>query len=107
MEQIVIDKEAFKKLKPVLKPHLKDNCDFCGVKVTGDNFGLLAKDYTVCQSLICLTEYFEKVDAKDNPHEKEGCGKGFNTVGDIWCGDGINLCHKCKDAETNKEVKKK
>ena len=60
MKQIVIDKSVFKELKPLLKPHIKDNCDFCGEKINGDTFGLLEKDFTICKSLLCLTEYFSK-----------------------------------------------
>ena len=62
MEQIQIDKESFDKLKEALGKHIKDKCDFCKEKVTRDNFGLLAYGYTVCNSPLCLIEYFDKLE---------------------------------------------
>ncbi len=31
-------------------------CKYCGVKITKDNFGLLSKDITCCNSILCITE---------------------------------------------------
>jgi len=56
MKNIKISKEIFDKLIPHLKPHMKDNCKYCGVKITRDNFGLLSKDITCCNSILCITE---------------------------------------------------
>ncbi len=53
----------FNILKEKLKPLIKDNCDFCKVKVTKDNFGYVDRDVTCCKSILCL---IEKI-SEDNP----------------------------------------
>lgn len=60
---ITINKNMFNILKEKLKPLIKDNCDFCKVKVTKDNFGYVDRDVTCCKSILCL---IEKI-SEDNP----------------------------------------
>jgi len=70
MQMIQIDEESFDKLKEILGEKIKDKCDFCGEKITGKNFGLLSYDYTVCNSLLCLAEYFDKIEELKSEEKK-------------------------------------
>ena len=38
----------------------KDNCDFCGEKITKDTFGLLTMDITCCNNTFCLVVVINK-----------------------------------------------
>lgn len=59
MKEITISKKLFDSLKLLLKDYIKDNCDYCNDKITSDNFGILSKNVTCCNSFICLLEYFD------------------------------------------------
>ena len=55
MSYITISKDVFNTFKKeMLREYIKDNCDFCGEKITKDNFGLLTRDVTCCNSTFCL-----------------------------------------------------
>lgn len=56
MEKIIISKDVFDKVAPHIKPYLKDNCNYCGEKITRDSFGLISRDTTCCNSLLCLSQ---------------------------------------------------
>jgi len=54
MEEIQIDKKVFDDLAPMLKPYLKEHCNYCGCKITKETFGLLSREITCCKSMVCL-----------------------------------------------------
>ena len=62
MEEIQIDKESFEYLAPMLRPYLKEHCNYCGCKITKDTFGLLAKEITCCGNIVCLTQSIGDMD---------------------------------------------
>jgi hypothetical protein len=67
MEEIQIDKNTFDWLREdVLKGEIKDTCKFCGVKVTRDNFGYIAKGTTCCNNFICLFEALKEEEKRAN-----------------------------------------
>ena len=66
---MLIDKEVFDRIAPLLKPHIKDCCDYCGCKITRDTFGLLDRDITCCQNMICLIEAINDLDKKESSHK--------------------------------------
>ena len=59
---IKLNKEKFEEMKKVLSPYIKDRCNYCGEKITKDNFGLLAKHITSCKSIFCMTHSIEDLD---------------------------------------------
>lgn len=60
MKKVVLSKDMFDIIKDLCSPYIKDYCDFCKCIVNRDNFGILTKDYTCCNNIICLFEYMEK-----------------------------------------------
>jgi len=69
-EFIQIDKANFDFIKKILGKEIKTKCDFCKCKLNRDNFGLIAKDISSCNNLLCLIESYEKFDK--NMVEKNG-----------------------------------
>ena len=63
MENITISKELFDEIMPHLKLHIKDFCKYCGEKITRENFGLISKDITCCNSILCITESVAEEDS--------------------------------------------
>ena len=55
MQQITLSKEVFDEMKPLLKPYIKDHCNYCGDEITKDTFGFLSRDITSCGNLLCLS----------------------------------------------------
>lgn len=72
MKNVTISKEIFDILMPKLKPHIKDNCKYCGEKITRENFGFLSKDITCCKSILCITE---SVAEEDDAHHAKSEGE--------------------------------
>lgn len=56
VQTITISKDCFDFLKEALDGVIKDNCKYCGEKVTRDNFGYVDRDKTCCNSPLCLIE---------------------------------------------------
>ena len=50
----------FNLLKSALGKDMKDKCDFCGVKITSQNYGYLARDTVSCKNILCLTAAVHK-----------------------------------------------
>jgi len=109
MKEIQIDKECFESLKKAIGDSIKDKCDYCGKKITKDTFGLLSKDITCCNDLICLVQ---AVTDGNFTKEEKGCGESFQPwgeseeeswwkCGDEWDGEKL-FCPNCKS-----KVKKK
>lgn len=70
MEKITISKDVFDDIAPYLKPYMKDYCNYCGRKITKDSFGLLSREITTCNSIICLAEAILDEDELNSVNEK-------------------------------------
>lgn len=60
---IQVDKANFDNLMNLLD--LNDlHCSDCGVKITKDNFGFIAKDVYSCNNILCLMKAYDKFEGK-------------------------------------------
>lgn len=64
MDKIIISSDVFDEIKEACKPHVKDNCKYCGCKIDKNSFGLLTKDITCCKSMVCITESLMQEDSE-------------------------------------------
>ncbi len=69
MINITVSKDAFDDIAPMLKPYLKDHCNYCGRKIKKDTFGILAKQITCCDNMVCLSQAI--VDMEEIKNSKE------------------------------------
>jgi len=63
-EYVEVDKPSFRVLKEIMGKEIGDTCDYCKVKVTEYNYGLLAKGITSCSNPICLIQAVEDFEIK-------------------------------------------
>lgn len=71
MEKIEISKEVFDDIKPLLKDYIKDNCDYCNEKITRNNFGMLSKNVTCCNHLMCLFDLIKAAESDEKTSSSE------------------------------------
>ena len=86
MKEITLDKSSFDDIKPMLKPYVKNHCNYCGVKITKDNFGLLARETTCCNNFICLTEALGDIDTMKRDYKPSRSTGDSNEKGSIQTG---------------------
>ena len=55
-EMLKITSENYEQLKYKLKPHLKENCKYCNIKIDKETFGYLSREITCCRNMICISQ---------------------------------------------------
>lgn len=64
--QIVISEDVFDEIKEACKPHIKDNCTYCGCEINKKTFGYLSKGITCCKDKVCLFQAISKEFCEDD-----------------------------------------
>jgi DNA modification methylase len=60
-ESITLSKDIFEEVMQLFQIKVK-NCKFCNHQITKDNFGIIGKDFFVCNEIDCLFQAFDNLD---------------------------------------------